>query len=89
MNFFNNGDRSQTNIFSRLLLLTVFASLSACDQSSSVSSPLKNQLEVGNINAQRLLNVDNEPGAWLTGGRDYKQSYYSPLETINKTNVDQ
>ena len=89
MSTFNNAYRSQTIIVSWFLLLAAFTSLSACDQSSPVSSPLKNQLEVGNINAQRLLNTHDEPGAWLTGGRDYKQSYYSPLKTINKTNVDQ
>lgn len=41
----------------------------------------------GNITMQRLLHSDTEPGEWMTGGRDYKQSYYSPLEQINAANV--
>jgi len=42
---------------------------------------------VGNITTERLLNADGEPGAWLTGGRDWQQSYYSPLTNINKDNI--
>ena len=41
----------------------------------------------GNITADRLLNGGNEPGAWLTGGRDWQQSYFSPLTNINKENI--
>lgn len=43
----------------------------------------------GQINNQRLLDLDREPGTWLTGGRDYQQSYYSPLTAINRDNVSQ
>ena len=42
---------------------------------------------VGDITAERLLAINSEPGSWLTGGRDYQQSYYSPLNNINKSNV--
>jgi quinohemoprotein ethanol dehydrogenase len=41
------------------------------------------------IDNQRLLSLPREPGTWLTGGRDYQQSYYSPLDQINTGNVDQ
>ncbi|PXX30526.1 quinohemoprotein ethanol dehydrogenase [Arenibacter sp. ARW7G5Y1] len=43
---------------------------------------------IGNITEERILNADNEPESWLTGGRDYKQTYYSPLNDINKKNID-
>ena len=36
---------------------------------------------------QRLLKADSEPGAWLTGGRDYRQTYYSPLTSISPANI--
>lgn len=42
---------------------------------------------VADVDTKRLLNADGEPGAWFTGGRDYQQSYYSPLSGINKNNV--
>lgn len=41
----------------------------------------------GSIDTARLLNAASEPGMWLTGGRDYQQSYFSPLTDINKENV--
>jgi len=41
------------------------------------------------VTAERLLHADSEPGVWLTGGRDYQQSYYSPLKGINRGNVKQ
>jgi quinohemoprotein ethanol dehydrogenase len=44
---------------------------------------------VGNVNADRLLHADSEPGAWLTPGRDWRQTYYSPLTQIDKRNVGQ
>jgi quinohemoprotein ethanol dehydrogenase len=39
------------------------------------------------VDSERLVNLYREPGTWLTGGRDYQQSYYSPLTQINTGNV--
>ena len=44
--------------------------------------------KLGAISSERLLNHSSEPGSWLTTGRDYQQSYYSPLEEINQNNVN-
>lgn len=41
----------------------------------------------GNVTRERLLAADEEPGQWLTGGRDWRQSYYSPLTDINAENI--
>jgi quinohemoprotein ethanol dehydrogenase len=41
------------------------------------------------VDEQRLLRLSREPQTWLTGGRDYQQSYFSPLDQINSDNVDQ
>ena len=43
----------------------------------------------GAVDTQRLLNVDHEPGSWLTTGRTYAEQRYSPLKQINDKNVDQ
>ena len=48
----------------------------------------ENDIRVGRIDIERLKN-DPAPGDWLTGGRDYQQSYYSPLTDINKKNIQQ
>ncbi|MFO7278308.1 MAG: PQQ-dependent dehydrogenase, methanol/ethanol family [Pseudomonadota bacterium] len=41
----------------------------------------------GDITRERLLNADSEPENWLTEGRDFGKSHYSPLDQINRENV--
>jgi quinohemoprotein ethanol dehydrogenase len=42
----------------------------------------------GDIDAARLKAADAEPQNWFTLGRDGNQTYYSPLATIDASNVD-
>src|SRR5690606_19919383 len=37
----------------------------------------------GNVTRERLLAADSEPGNWFTEGRDFGESFYSPLRQIN------
>ncbi|MFO7325447.1 MAG: PQQ-binding-like beta-propeller repeat protein, partial [Pseudomonadota bacterium] len=39
------------------------------------------------VDADRLVNADNEPGAWMTHGRTYSEQRFSPLDAINTENV--
>lgn len=41
----------------------------------------------GQIDKARLLAADRHPDQWLTSGRDFGNSHYSPLTQINKDNV--
>jgi glucose dehydrogenase len=41
----------------------------------------------GAVDDARLARVDEEPGQWLTSGRDRQGSYYSPLKRIDASNV--
>ena len=41
------------------------------------------------VNTERLLAYDNEPGSWMSVGRDYGEQRYSPLDQINVENVSQ
>jgi quinohemoprotein ethanol dehydrogenase len=41
----------------------------------------------GQINLKRLMSADQHPDQWLTSGRDFGRSYYSPLNQINQSNV--
>ncbi len=43
----------------------------------------------GDITADRLLSADSDSGQWMTAGRDWRQSYYSPLAQIDPENVKQ
>jgi quinohemoprotein ethanol dehydrogenase len=42
----------------------------------------------GDVDEARLKAADSEPQNWLTLGRDGNQTYFSPLTTIDQTNVD-
>ena len=70
-------------MLSRFLLLPLLATLllSACDSSEKPTA------SYGQIDKDRLLNIEAEPGAWLTPGRDFQESYYSPLTQIDRDNV--
>jgi quinohemoprotein ethanol dehydrogenase len=41
----------------------------------------------GEVDAARLKVADSEPQNWFTGGRDKDATYYSPLTSINASNV--
>ena len=41
----------------------------------------------GAVDADRLRAAASEPQNWYTGGRDQRGTYYSPLSTINASNV--
>lgn len=68
--------------------VTVFALcvLAGC---TSTDDKSKHDRRAGYVTEARLLNADDEPEWWFTGGRDYKQSYYSRLTDISKSNVNQ
>jgi quinohemoprotein ethanol dehydrogenase len=36
------------------------------------------------IDLVRLQNIDKEPGAWLTTGRDAGKTHYSPVDQVNR-----
>jgi quinohemoprotein ethanol dehydrogenase len=43
----------------------------------------------GNVTFERILQADNEPGQWLTEGRDFGKGHFSTLDQINRANVSQ
>lgn len=68
-----------------MVILVLLAGAFAGCLSSNGSNP---DGKVGYVTEKRLKNADREPESWMTGGRDYKQSYYSPLRDIDTDNVD-
>src|SRR5688572_9529942 len=40
-----------------------------------------------NVNEPRLMAADDQPGQWMSHGRDYNEQRYSPLTKINDRNV--
>ena len=41
----------------------------------------------GDVNADRVARADETPGNWYTLGRDNSQGYFSPLRTIDSSNI--
>lgn len=41
----------------------------------------------GNVNQERALNANGEPGNWLLLGRDFASQHYSPLGQIHDRNI--
>ena len=41
----------------------------------------------GWVDGPRLAHADREPGSWLTDGRDQGGTFFSPLRSINSSNV--
>lgn len=43
--------------------------------------------DFADIDRERLLDIEGEPGEWLTSGRDFGKTHYSPLDRIDRDNV--
>jgi quinohemoprotein ethanol dehydrogenase len=63
--------------------------LAGCHAPSPPAPDKAAAAEPANVDHQRLLNADREPGQWMTDGRNYTAQRYSPLKQINEQNVSQ
>ncbi|MEI9964747.1 MAG: PQQ-binding-like beta-propeller repeat protein [Caulobacteraceae bacterium] len=61
---------------------TAAVSSNAPPAATTVSGP-------ADVDGTRILNADNEPGAWMTYGRTYSEQRFSPLNQINTANAGQ
>ncbi len=75
----------------RLFLITLLAPLCAACAPPDAGKPEDGEAVVAaaspTIDTQRLILLHDEPETWLTGGRDFQQRYFSPLDQINRDNV--
>ena len=83
--------------FGLISILTIFGcSESEKDQvlektaaSGSTTTAASGSTTIGQINDQRIMAAESEPGNWLSHGRTYEENRFSPLTQINKENVSQ
>ncbi len=61
-------------------------SLALAAVSAGIASPVAMPGD-GRIDKARLLSANRQPGEWLTAGRDYGKTHYSPLTAIDRRNV--
>src|SRR5580698_5657215 len=63
--------------------------LAACgNQAPAPAPPAPPAAPAGQVDSARLQNIAQEPGAWLTTGRDAGNTHYSPLEQIDRKSAD-
>lgn len=62
----------------RSLAVLLAATLAACGSESAPSA---------DVDTERILAADSEPGSWLTHGRGYEEQRFSPLASIDVDNV--
>jgi PQQ-dependent dehydrogenase (methanol/ethanol family) len=63
----------------RALTLLGLLALYACDSGA----------RFGEVDTQRILAAEDEPGSWLTHGRTYEEQRFSPLTAIDRSSVDE
>jgi quinohemoprotein ethanol dehydrogenase len=69
----------------RLVPLTAALLLAACGQHVIAPAPAPQaSAPAAQVDLARLQNIDKEPGAWLTTGRDAGKTHYSPLEQLDR-----
>ncbi len=84
-------------ILASLIGFSLLTGCTAEDDSTPTNMPVDNSNQSANANfvpssfaaitRERLLNIDAEPGQWLTEGRDFSKSHYSPLDQVNLDNI--
>ncbi len=81
-----------------LLMLAAIASCSPADNETTESgaqggtssdSTAASSAMAANVSQDRLLNAVNEPGQWMMVGGTYDERHYSPLDEIDRDNVNE
>ncbi len=72
----------------RLLPLSALLVVLACDQTDRpLTSDASASVRAGWLDTPRLVGTDTVPDEWLTSGRDYGETRYSPLAGMDVTNA--
>jgi len=88
------------NRYRILTTLLFLAGLASCSDSgsentqtgseaSSASTMAPAAVAAAEVSYERLLNAENEPEQWMMKGGTYQETYYSPLDEINRDTIDQ
>ncbi len=77
----------------RIVVIVIALSAAIAAQTKSFSNLSRAAQQSGsatasNVNTQRIINADSDPGDWLTHGRTYSEQRFSPLKQINDHNID-
>ncbi len=69
-------------------IVTAFVALCVLSCSPTAEEPAPPEpVRVADVDGARIAAADSEPGSWLAHGRTYSEQRHSPLESIDRTNV--
>lgn len=72
------------------LALAAILFLAACSDANKSDSPTSMATSTAAaVDGARIQAADDEPGQWMSHGRNYSEDRFSPLTTIKDSNVDQ
>ena len=69
------------------LITTVLATLVALGSGLMTAEPATPAGGAARVTRERVDNADKEPGQWMTNGRNWGETRFSPLKQINDSNV--
>ena len=71
-----------------LLAGVIFCGVSGCNQADEKDATAQHR-RAADVNAQRLIASDSEPGNWMSHGRTYDEQRFSPLDNVTSANVSE
>src|SRR6266849_3059267 len=69
---------------SRYVGIAIAVLICAASIAGSAAETLK---PISEVDSQRIMAADSEPGHWMTTGRTYREQRFSPLLSIDTSNV--
>lgn len=79
-----NSDTSQEPSSTAAAPINAAASIAV-----AVATPTSTAPVAANVNAERLVNAESEPGQWMSHGRTYSEQRFSPLTQVTTNNVNE
>lgn len=78
------------NKLSGIIALAAMLMLAACSDANKSDSPNSMATSAAAaVDGARIQAADDEPGQWMSHGRNYSEDRFSPLTTIKDSNVEQ
>jgi len=78
------------NKSSAMIALAAMLMLAACSDANKSDSPTAMATSTAAaVDGARIQAADDEPGQWMSHGRNYSEDRFSPLTTIKDSNVEQ
>src|SRR5258708_35795478 len=83
------GEFMLRKLFPSIAVTLVLLCATGCRSNSNSPASAQETTSPANGAASRLLNADQQPGNWISYGRNYSEQRFSPLSQINDQNVGQ